>query len=157
MIRFQFVDGGDDPASLAIKARQHGGWTTHVDCMLSDGLLLGARSDSVGGKPPGVQIRPPGYIAVQRAEIVTLACDDDQAARWNAFLLAQLGKPYDLVDLLADFVGGRNWRNPNAWWCSELGGRSIEPDVCGYLLKPWAESDILTPWALYSATRIRSL
>jgi len=51
---------------------------------------------------------------------VELPCSSEQeAAFWIAARL-EVGKPYDRVDLLADFLLARDWRDPNAWWCSEL-------------------------------------
>lgn len=145
MIAFRFIDGGDDPVSLAIKAYQHGDWPTHVDCVMPDGSMLGARSDVIGGIPAGVQIRPANYTSFKRSEIIEIHQGFDQP--WLDFLHKQIGKPYDLFDLTADFVAGRDWRNPDSWWCSELAAASGE---ASFLYHPLADKDLITPseWRL---------
>ena len=50
-----------DPGSWAIRTFQRG-WCSHVDTVMDDGRLLGARLDH------GVQIRPPNYEKFSRVE-----------------------------------------------------------------------------------------
>ena len=38
---------------------------------------------------------------------------------------SQIGKPYDGEAILA-FVAGRNWQDPEAWFCSELVAAGLE-------------------------------
>lgn len=121
-LRWQFVHQRDF-ASDAI-ALVGAGIFSHVDILLDSGELLGARSDSVGGKPPGVQVRPAGYLADKwdHQVIIAVPCTVLQKAVADSFAQGQLGKPYDPEAILA-FVFGRNWREENAWFCSELGAR----------------------------------
>lgn len=134
------------------------GWCTHVDAVLPDGSLLGARSDAIGGKPPGVQIRPDHYEAWTSVERVSLndqcLISGDLNAKWLAFLMAQVGKPYDEEAILA-FAFGRDWRRPDSWFCSELHAAALE--ACGWFPQPLASVAnqitprdlllIVSPWA----------
>lgn len=97
------------------------GYFSHVDAVLPDGTLLGARADSIPeGMPPGVQIRPAGYEKVVRATVFTLlGTTTFEEANFYGFLKAQIGKPYDKPAILG-FVFGRNWAQPDSWFCSEL-------------------------------------
>lgn len=152
MIRLQF-SAMDDPASEAIKLFERG-WPSHVDALLDDGTLLGARSDSVGGKSPGVQIRPSWYAAFSHVEVVMLGATILQREAWLNFLLAQVGKPYDILAIVA-FTMGRDWRQPDSWFCSELQAAALES--CGWFPRPLANAaneitprDLLlavSPWA----------
>lgn len=132
-IALQFASASD-LGSEAIEWFSHGMWS-HVDSLLPDGSLLGARDDEVGGAPAGVQIRPPGYKNFARALRVDLAADDAMTARYYDFVRAQIGKPYDQRGILA-FVAGRDWRSPGAWFCSELVAAGLE--ACGFFAWPLA-------------------
>lgn len=151
-IAYSFVQS-NDPIGRIIQAYERGPWS-HVDCVMPDGTLLGARSDSVGGVLPGVQIRPPNYEVWPARDIVEIECSQFIADSWAAFLRRQIGKPYDTIDLLGDFLAGRDWRNPDAWWCSELGAAAGEASL--WLPKPIGQAVsfitprdwyiIVTPW-----------
>ena len=65
MISLQF-SALNDIASEAIKLFERS-WCSHVDAILPDGTLLGARADIYGNVPAGVQIRPPGYARMPTA------------------------------------------------------------------------------------------
>ncbi|MHB8674545.1 MAG: hypothetical protein ACYDAK_12835 [Candidatus Limnocylindrales bacterium] len=136
-IALQFLHGGD-AASRLIEWFSHGAGYSHVDAVLPDGRLLGARSDNVGNAPPGVQIRDPGYVAGTPVLTLHLPADTPQETVFYDFLNAQIGKPYDALGILA-FVGGRDWRAPDSWFCSELCAAALE--ACGYF-----------PWPLASTT-----
>jgi hypothetical protein len=133
-------------SSRAIEWWGAGGFS-HVDCVLPDayckqqriplGSLLGARSDLTGGKPAGVQIRPPTYETWAKRLVLRVPCTEEQAGAWLGFLLAQVGKSYDKVGIFA-FIIGRNWREEDSWWCSELFVRSLEvAGICGELAVPF--------------------
>lgn len=94
---------------------------SHVDIVLPDGTLFGARSDAVGGKPPGVQRRPPGYgnDSWVRREIFELKSTRAQEKAGYDFLYAQEGKPYDKLAIFAFFIA-RDWREDDSWICDEL-------------------------------------
>lgn len=123
MIRLQFA-AMRDPASEAIKLFSRG-WPSHVDAVLPDGSLLGARDDLVGGQPRGVQIRPPGYCPFEKTLIIDLAATKECEEKFLAFGRAQIGKPYDTTAILA-FPFERDWRDPDAWFCSEIWTRGLE-------------------------------
>jgi uncharacterized protein YycO len=102
------------------------GHFSHVDLLLPDGTLMGARSDSIGGKPPGVQIRPAGYGEPWRERVVmTLQCTELQEQSVIAFFMSQEGKPYDHTAIWG-FVAGRDWREEDSWFCSEISAAAIE-------------------------------
>lgn len=98
---------------------------SHVGYLLDDGSELGARSDHVGGKPPGVQIRPPNYGKFVRAAIFTIQTVPEREARFKSFLFSQIGKPYDNAAIWG-FVTGRDWRVQGSWICSELQAAALE-------------------------------
>lgn len=98
---------------------------SHVDVVLPDGNMLGA-SDSpaapcIAGNPHGVAIRPPEYqlFNVRRQ----LHIETDRADAVVAKIMGQLGRPFDgdgVRQFLDDSVYTRDWRDPTAWFCSEL-------------------------------------
>ena len=107
---------------------------SHVDIVIpphyltpTDGVeinksaLLGARSDSIGGKPPGVQIRPWDYGKSTwiRQVYMELEATPAQEAAFFAYARSQIGKPYDKLAIVAFFIA-RNWRDEDAWFCDEL-------------------------------------
>lgn len=101
------------------------GHLSHVDALMPDGSLLGARSDWKGGKPPGVQIRPPNYAKFKSRVIMELPATPVQETLFYNFLQAQVGKPYDMQAIWA-FALDRDWREPDSWICSELDGAALE-------------------------------
>lgn len=153
MIRYQFV-----------LARGFGSWAidtfgagtrtlgfSHVDIFLPPGLLFnkkrvlssqgelfGARSDVIGGKPPGCQRRPFGYGNagwIRRVQM-SLPATPAQEEKFYAFLAAQEGKPYDKTAILAFFFD-RDWREDDSWFCSELAAAATEiADLCPDLYLP---------------------
>ena len=60
-------------------------------------------------------------------DIIELDNLDDEAIQ--AFLEAQLGKPYD-SKAICSFIFNRTWQDLNKWFCSELGAMAIK--VGGY-------------------------
>jgi hypothetical protein len=115
----QLSTEGDDPVSQAIRAVQHSPAAlpyTHVDIVMPDGMLLGARSDN------GVKIRPPNYASFTHIHPVTIECSEKQAETYYAFAKAQVGKLYDYQAISAFLVPTltRDWMDGHAWFCSEL-------------------------------------
>ncbi len=150
-ITLQFV-GADDIGSAAI-AWFSQGVVSHVDAVMDDGTLLGARSDEVGGMPAGVQIRPADYEKFARVVRVVLPAPSLIVSKFYGHLLGEIGKPYDSEGILA-FVFGRNWRDTSAWFCSELQGAMLERS--GYFPDPLATpSNKLTPAGLLLACSAR--
>lgn len=143
MIRLQFVLGyGLSSQAIAWFSAGH---FSHVDAILPDGRLLGARSDAIGGRPPGVQIRLPDYEKWKERVVMMLPSTPDQERSFLGFLDKQLGKPYDSTAIWG-FATGRDWRNPDDWFCSELLTAALEiAGVCPTLYTP---SNKVTPAAL---------
>lgn len=134
MIQFQFVLG-KGLSSQAI-AWYSAGHFSHVDAVLPDGRLLGARSDGPGGTRSGVQIRPPFYEQWKQRVVMTLGSDETKSRKFYDWLITQTGKPYDHTAIWG-FVTGRDWRSADAWFCSELGAAAIEiADICPLLYAP---------------------
>lgn len=118
-LRWQFVLGqGVSSALISWWGQGYGGWS-HVDLLLPDGTCLGARSDVVGGKPAGVQVRPPAYETWKRRTVLTLPCSVEQEAAGIAFAMSQVGCPYDKADIWG-FVLGREQHTAGTWICSAL-------------------------------------
>ena len=152
MIALQFVHG-DDAAAKLIEWFEHGAAYSHVDAILPDGRLLGARSDNIGGAPPGVQIRDSGYTGTDPALVLRLPTPVALEVAFYAFLTAQIGKPYDSMSILS-FVDGRDWRTPDSWFCSELIAACLEK--CGYFPYPLAApANKITPADLLLAISAR--
>lgn len=141
MITWQFCKG-PDLSSEAIEWFEHGGFS-HVDTVMPDGTLLGARSDVIGGMPAGVQIRPADYLGSEYVYRVTLPTTPEQDIDYYEFLKQQLGKPYDKEGIVG-FIVGREWRDDSAWFCSELAMAALEQSA--FLKWPLADhANKITP------------
>lgn len=92
---------------------------------MPDGTLLGARSDSVGGQPPGVWIRPPDYAKFALKVVMEIPCGAWQEKQYYDFLRSQISRPYDKQAIWA-FALNRDWRQPDSWICSELQAKAGE-------------------------------
>lgn len=135
-VEIQFVRPAD-PISSAI-AWMGSSPFSHVDAVIphdcdwaQPGWLLGARNDHVGGGS-GVRVRPPGYHKWAERVRFYVPATPAQEGAFYSFLRKQLGKPYDRTAIWG-FVSGRNWRDDDAWFCSELITRAGE--MAGIL--PW--------------------
>jgi hypothetical protein len=123
MITFQFSRQEDVVSDLIADYTK--AWCSHVDIVWPGGKLLGARSNIEGNVPAGVQLRPDGYAPFTKTERVSLMATPDQERHFYDFLAAQVGKPYDKLAVLG-FGVGRDWRNPDKWFCSELAMAALE-------------------------------
>jgi hypothetical protein len=121
------------------------GHFSHVDAVLPDGNLLGARHDRVGGKPPGVQVRPQDYVEFSEKRLFFIPAPPEQARMFYDFLLAQVGKPYDIAAIWG-FALDRDWRNPDSWICSELQAAALEQ--VGRVPRLFLAANKITPGAL---------
>lgn len=139
MLTFQCVKGrGFSSGEIAWFG---GGIFSHVDCVLPDGRLLGARSDKIAG-PAGVQIRPAGYEDWKTRVQFSIQTNAHQEKRFYDFLNLQVGKPYDPLAIWG-FVFGRAWRDTDAWICSELQCAALEE---AKIVKPlYLASNRITP------------
>lgn len=152
MLRIQFAYSGDIGSAI-ISYFGHGAGWSHVDAILQDGSLLGARDNSINKIPPGVQIRPPGYIKFARTRKLEFPFTPDASARFYDFLRQQVGKPYDTCAIFG-FATGRNWRDADAWFCSELIAAALE--ACGFFPYPLASPiNKIDPDDLYLAISAR--
>jgi uncharacterized protein YycO len=120
------------------------GHFSHVDAVLPDGRLLGARDDHVGGQPPGVRIRPPNYVKWSRRVVMKVPASAEQTYKFYAFLRDQLGKPYDSEAIWA-FAFNRDWRAPDSWICSEL--QSAAGEYSGLMPRLYLAANKITPVA----------
>lgn len=142
---------GSDLSAWAIKRFEHGAWS-HVDAILPDGSLLGARDDICKGIPSGVRIRPPDYYAFAAIKKVTIYVPDVVEAAFYSFLRSQVGKPYDETAIVA-FVFDRNWRDNDSWFCSEL--QAAAGEAAGLFPYKLAITDNrLTPGDLFLAASV---
>jgi hypothetical protein len=123
VIRCQFVSGAGW-TSRAIEWFSAGGFS-HVDIVLPTGELLGARSDVIKRIAPGVQIRPPFYEKWKKRVVMQLVVEPAVERKFLDFALKQRFLPYDHTAIWG-FAAGRDWREPDSWFCSELVAASLE-------------------------------
>jgi uncharacterized protein YycO len=136
MITLQFLQGTGLDSQL-IEWYGGGPRYSHVDTVMPDGTLLGSRL------PDGVRVRDAAYTGTQETLKISIPCSDAITASYYAFLNSQLGKPYDCEGILA-FVLGRDWSDPESWFCSELVAAGLQQS--GYFRFPLAStSNKITP------------
>lgn len=97
---------------------------SHVDALRDDGMRWGARSDEVGGKGPGVQLRTPNYAPFTRETIFTVPATELEEISFWAWWESQEGKPYDKLEILGFFFN-RTWQHPGWYICSAAGYASL--------------------------------
>lgn len=109
------------------------GVVCHVE-FLVDGKAIGAHADG------GVQVREiDHYEADYRFKA---DCTDGQYQKAVSFLMAQVGKPYDFLDIIG-IMASRNWHDPDRWICSELWAAVME---AGELIHPIESGiNLITP------------
>lgn len=124
-----------DISGVFIKWGTRSCWS-HVDAVMEDGSLLGARIKG------GVQIRKPDYApftATQKYCIKTELAD-----KFYDALRSQVGKPYDWRAIISFALGDRDWRETDSWFCSEL--QIWAAEVAGFFdRKLLIEVDRLSP------------
>ncbi len=108
---------------------------SHVDIMLpGEGLLGVSGSDRSLKDPGGVVIRPfDCWPYLHPPKVAKARCSQETARRAIEWGRGQLGKPFDkraLYAFLRDRAGlpkvGREWRDPDMWFCSEFALRAAE-------------------------------
>ncbi len=141
-VTLQFVLANAFSSRLIAWWGQGYGGYSHVDAVLPTGELLGARSDAVGGKPQGVQIRPADYEKWNRVCRMSLACTDKQANAWDAFLRAHVNDDYDETDILGLIIG-KPVMSAGHWICSALQCAALE--AAGLMPKLLIEPQQVSP------------
>ena len=108
---------------------------SHVDLVLPGEGLLGVSGKDASIKDPGgVVIRPFDawpYMGIPKTARVQ--CSEEVARKTIEYVRSQIGKPFDkkaLYAFLKDRAGigniGRQWRDPEKWFCSEVQVRGLE-------------------------------
>ena len=121
----RFCTGNSIPDKI-VRWGQRDGWPSHCEWKMPDGRLYGAHLFG------GVRFRPAGYDKATntRELIVNVPLMPAQYEKWAEFMFAQHLKPYDKWAVLGLGLG-RNWRDPDQWFCSELVIAGLEH--CGFL------------------------
>jgi uncharacterized protein YycO len=120
------VVADNDPIGEAIKWVSRG-QATHVEfCMEDWTQTIGARADG------GVQVRPIHYAKFSAEWRFQAEVTEEQLNHGTKWLHAQLGKPYDFLNIAAIALD-RNWQDPSKWICSKLW---VEGMAAFGLLKP---------------------
>lgn len=144
-IRLQFVRAaGISSRLIEWWGEGSGGWS-HVDALLPHDMLLGARSDSIGGKPPGVQVRPQNYAKWLRKLVLEVPATEFQGAQWAHFLGDQIGRQYNIPGIF-DFLLGEKPEENGKYFCSQL--QTIALQMCGKLPGMGIPAAQVTPNAL---------
>lgn len=120
---------------------------SHVDIVLPDGRLLGARDDAVGGEPAGVWIRPPNYEHWVRRQVLTYLCHPLGVKRAHDWAMGEISKKYD-DDAIAGFIFGQRWHRHGDFICSVLAGNYLLH--AGILHEDPASLQGTSPNALYA-------
>lgn len=116
-ITLQFVAGDGIGAEL-IEWFSAGDFS-HVDIVMPDGSLLGARLDG------GVRIRSANYQTFHKRAVAVLDRGQSVSDAFIAAAVSQIGKPYDKTAIIG-FAAGRDWREDDSWFCSELAAWALE-------------------------------
>lgn len=98
--------------SLLIRLFTFSKWS-HVGIVLDDNTVI----DATGGKGVSVHSMHEFISKYRSIEEVSISIPDPIAAK--AFLVDQIGKPYDFTALFG-LVLQRDWQEPDSWFCSEL-------------------------------------
>jgi hypothetical protein len=142
VIELQFVLGsGLSSQLIAWWGSGYGGYS-HVDSVLKDGSLIGARSDNPGGHGRGVRRRPPNYEKWKRVYRIALPCTDQQYNDWETYLISQVGDAYDEADIVGLLIG-RKLSATGHWICSRLAYKALQ--VANKLYPSVFDSTQITP------------
>jgi hypothetical protein len=122
------VVGGTSFSATAIERAGFGQWC-HMANVLADGTILDARDNEIEGIPPGVQLRPAGYLDMEPRWALFEAPSAANYDSWLAAGRGQLLKPYDergIIDFAEGAFTGKyvdtNYAGINslAWFCDCL-------------------------------------
>jgi hypothetical protein len=92
---------------------------SHCASVLADGRYLDARSDTLGGVPPGIHIRDPATEAWVRKRRCTLSVDQATYDAWEANLRAKISDKYAKGDIIG-FLVDRMLHRVGTYDCSAL-------------------------------------
>lgn len=145
-IRLQFVLGSDLSSRFVAWYGQGYGGYSHVDALLPDGGLLGARADVIRGIAPGVQVRPPNYEKWKKRTLIEISSLPEQASAWERWLRMQIGKQYDQGAILG-FITGHHRHDRGHWICSAAQAGALRQ--CGKLHRFDIPDCQVTPNALH--------
>lgn len=161
-VRYSFVyQGGFLSWAIARFGATRDGFS-HVDCVMPDGSLIGARSDTItppGGEPiqPGFRKRPDNYEKWVRRDVVEIQVSEFQAAQRNGWIAKHLNAPYDMAAIMG-FILGRPEHDRGEYICSAAATASA---VTGSLIhKPPIPYPQVTPndfWLMLYAVGGRSV
>lgn len=133
-----------DFGSWAIRQFTWSDWS-HVDIVMPDGYLLGARQDG------GVKKRQPGYGKFSKVQHMIAKGAPESVYE---YALSQWGKPYDWTSIL-NFGMHRDWRENDSWFCSELVMWSFE-QAKWPLLNPEIPASRWTPRDVYVSPKLET-
>ena len=138
-VTLQFVQD-DHIWDPIVKYVSHG-WPTHVDVVMPDGKLLGAR---VRG---GVAIREPNYDNFKRVARITLPATPAQERKFYGFLESQIGQHYDFANVFG-FVTNHHKQRDGKWFCSMLALTALNVAQV-FLCIPAGNAWEIDPWDLF--------
>jgi len=106
--------------SKTIRGGEMGFWASHVEALMADETLLGARAGGIAAVP-----RDYDKGKWSKELYVDVPCSDEQAATFEAFLRSKVGLPYDLKaigEMAIGFLTGEapDWPNAPSFICSAL-------------------------------------
>lgn len=87
---------------------------SHVDFVLPNGMLLGARAAR------GVALYSPAEWQASRVATYSVATNIRQQEAILRAARSQIGKPYDWGGVLGIALRSRRWQADDSWFCSEL-------------------------------------
>jgi hypothetical protein len=101
------------PASYFIRYWSYGFKASHVEAITPDDrFYIGSRY------PDGVMRRMiPDHMPWE--SWIDLPCTQEQQDNFFEWAYSTLGTPYDMPDLLANFMAERDWHDTTKAWCSE--------------------------------------
>ena len=132
-IQLVFVKGPGFASGL-IEYEGHGRFS-HVASRFDDGRIFDARSDTVGGAPPGVHFRDPAYLFGEITVPVDLPCTQDQYTAYWAFLRSCEGQGYDKWGIVG-IATNTGIYDPAKKYCSELVQLGLQPNASGWFPHP---------------------
>lgn len=112
------------------------GWASHVDAVIQQN----GETILIGTLPfKGVHKRSLIKDVYIKKQTIILSCTLEQEEKFNTFINAQVGKPYDWRSIISFVIPWRNWREDDSWFCSEIIAAGLE--ASGYLKYPLSISN----------------